>query len=151
MPSTNFYRPGERVKALQWLGDNIDELYAFGVAPSNFIRSKSEFASTIRLNGVDWVRVHKTDWLVMTLSRGVVLMEDDTFREFFMEVPDRLHHREQEMLEGLAKGWTNEQIARALFLSPQTVKTWLGRLYRTLEVHDRGRAVALGFEEGYLV
>jgi len=58
--------------------------------------------------------------------------------------------RELEVLELLAHGFTNRQIAERLFLSVETVKTHVERLFRRLGAADRTEAVALGFRAGLL-
>ncbi len=45
--------------------------------------------------------------------------------------------REQEILELLASGQSNKELARALGISPNTVKTHVARLYDKLEVQNR--------------
>ena len=59
-----------------------------------------------------------------------------------------LSTREIEILQHLATGSTNRQLAQALFISEATVKTHLIHLYRKLGVHSRtltvARARALG-------
>ncbi len=49
--------------------------------------------------------------------------------------------REYETLELLAHGLSNKEIARALGVSPNTVKTHLARLYEKLNASRRGEAV----------
>jgi len=49
--------------------------------------------------------------------------------------------REGEVLTFLAEGMTNKQIARALGMSPNTVKTHLSKLFEKLEVQRRTQAV----------
>lgn len=49
--------------------------------------------------------------------------------------------REREILEHLAKGASNKEIARTLGVSPNTVKTHVASLYLKLEVSGRGKAV----------
>lgn len=58
----------------------------------------------------------------------------------------RLTRREREVLEGLAKGLTQGEIARELWLSPQTVKSYTATLYEKLGVHSREDAVAVAHE-----
>lgn len=55
--------------------------------------------------------------------------------------PGPLSERETEVLVLLAQGLTNRQIAEALFLSPETVKTYVSRLYAKLGVTNRASAV----------
>lgn len=61
-----------------------------------------------------------------------------------------LSPREREVLELVAGGRTNRQVARELGLSPETVKTLLERLYRKLGVRGRAEAVSVGHERGLL-
>lgn len=49
--------------------------------------------------------------------------------------------REYEVLLLLAEGYSNKEIAKRLFVSPNTVKTHLGRLYSKLEVSRRTQAI----------
>lgn len=49
--------------------------------------------------------------------------------------------RELEVLEALAEGQSNKQIARTLDISPNTVKTHVARLYAKLQVNGRVRAI----------
>ena len=44
------------------------------------------------------------------------------------------------MLALIAKGLTNAQIAEELYLSIETVKTYVKRLYAKLDVHNRAQA-----------
>ena len=49
--------------------------------------------------------------------------------------------RECEILEMLASGQSNKELARTLGISPNTVKTHLARLYGKLEVQKRVQAI----------
>ena len=49
--------------------------------------------------------------------------------------------RECEILERLASGQSNKELARALDISPNTVKTHLASLYAKLEVRNRIEAI----------
>jgi DNA-binding CsgD family transcriptional regulator len=49
--------------------------------------------------------------------------------------------REYEILEHLALGSSNKEIARALDVSPNTIKTHISNLYLKLDVTGRGKAV----------
>ena len=61
---------------------------------------------------------------------------------------DQLTDRERDVLEQLAAGCSNAEIAEALFLSEATVKTHLGRVMTKLGVRDRVQAVIAAFEAG---
>ncbi|REE63522.1 LuxR family two component transcriptional regulator [Streptomyces sp. 3212.3] len=58
--------------------------------------------------------------------------------------------REREVLALVAKGTSNREIARVLFISEATVKTHLTHLYAKLGVKDRAAAVAVAYDRGIL-
>jgi DNA-binding NarL/FixJ family response regulator len=60
---------------------------------------------------------------------------------------DSLTHREQEVLDLLADGLTQEAIAIQLVISPKTVATHIQRILGKLEVRSRAQAVALVLRE----
>jgi DNA-binding NarL/FixJ family response regulator len=61
-----------------------------------------------------------------------------------------LSGREVEVLQMIAYGSTNKEVADALSISPQTVKTYLERIFTKLGVSDRTRAVAVALKLGIL-
>ncbi len=61
-----------------------------------------------------------------------------------------LSAREREVLALVAKGTSNREIARVLFISEATVKTHLTHLYTKLGVKDRAAAVATAYQRGIL-
>jgi DNA-binding NarL/FixJ family response regulator len=60
---------------------------------------------------------------------------------------DALTPREIEVLQLVAAGNTNAQVAQQLFISETTVKTHLKHIYRKLNADDRAAAVAIGVEK----
>ncbi|WIX75192.1 response regulator transcription factor [Amycolatopsis carbonis] len=61
-----------------------------------------------------------------------------------------LSQREIEVLTLVARGSTNKDAAKKLFISEATVKTHLIHAYAKLGVKDRAAAVAVAFERGLL-
>jgi DNA-binding NarL/FixJ family response regulator len=61
-----------------------------------------------------------------------------------------LSQRELQVLGLIARGATNREAAKQLFISEATVKTHLLHVYAKLGVNDRAAAVATAFSRGYL-
>jgi DNA-binding NarL/FixJ family response regulator len=61
-----------------------------------------------------------------------------------------LSQRELEVLALVARGSSNKEAAKKLFISEATVKTHLIHVYAKLGVKDRAAAVAVAFERGLL-
>jgi len=59
-----------------------------------------------------------------------------------------LTNRELEVLHHIARGCSNAEIARLLFVSDETVKTHASRIFMKLGVRDRTQAVILAYEQG---
>jgi DNA-binding NarL/FixJ family response regulator len=63
---------------------------------------------------------------------------------------DPVSGREVEVLELVARGCNNREVARRLFISEATVKSHLLHIYDKLGVHDRAGAVGAAFDQGLL-
>ena len=63
---------------------------------------------------------------------------------------DRLSAREGEVLRQMAAGRSNAEIAEALVLGVQTVKTHVGAVLTKLGARDRTQAVIVAFESGFV-
>jgi len=63
---------------------------------------------------------------------------------------EALSAREIEILEHVARGRTNKEIAAALFVSEATVKTHLLHIFAKLDVQDRTQAVTVALDRGIL-
>lgn len=63
---------------------------------------------------------------------------------------EALSERELEVLRGVAKGWTNREIAAALAISDRTVQGHLANIFGKLQVTSRTEAVTVGLQQGLL-
>jgi DNA-binding NarL/FixJ family response regulator len=62
--------------------------------------------------------------------------------------PDQLTPREREVLQALARGLRNEEIARELVISEKTVKTHLTSIFGKLHVEGRSQAIIYAIRHG---
>ena len=63
---------------------------------------------------------------------------------------DSFTSREQEILHALAKGYQYGEIARQLFISIETVRTYLRKIYEKLQVHSKVEALNKVFPKEYM-
>lgn len=85
------------------------------------------------------------------VARGESLMAPSVLRKVLDEFAHRaeerelpregLTPRELEVLQALAGGLKNEEIAKELFITEKTVKSHLGSIFSKLGVHDRSQAI----------
>lgn len=84
------------------------------------------------------------------LRRKVVVVRPDFVLD--LQALERLgiSKREHEVLELMAKGLSNQEIADKLFVSVNTIKTHLANLFAKLDVSRRTQAVQKGKELGLI-
>ena len=96
-------------------------------------------------------------WLGIKLTRNkeVVVIKEVPAAQTFSLNEERLKDlgitkRELEILELIAKGMSNREIAEKLFVSENTVKTHSSRLFDKLSAKRRTQAVQIGKEMGLI-
>ncbi|MEV0582311.1 response regulator transcription factor [Nonomuraea sp. NPDC050310] len=95
--------------------------------------------------------VHAGDAVVAPTTLGRMLgqfasaLPDATPREV-----EELTAREHEVLLQVARGLSNQEIARGLTVAEATVKTHLGRILNKLGLRDRAQVVVYAYENGLI-
>ncbi|MEV4104328.1 response regulator transcription factor [Nonomuraea sp. NPDC049649] len=90
---------------------------------------------------------------VRTAARGESVLSPSVATRLVGQVrtpADPLSARELEVLELIAQGTTNREVAARLFISEATVKSHLLHIYAKLGVNDRAAAVAAAFRRGLI-
>ena len=102
---------------------------------------------------------------VRTVARGESLLAPAVTRTLIGRFADRLRPaaapaspelerlqalapRELEVLLLISKGLSNTEIATELFISPETVKTYVSRIFTKLDLRDRVQAVIFAYRAG---
>ncbi len=93
---------------------------------------------------------------IVAVSEGEIYVQSALMEPLLADVAGaprksgRLSPREQQVLQLIADGFENKQIARELGLSEATVKTYLRGVFDRLDVSSRAEAVAVGLRIGVI-
>jgi two-component system, NarL family, response regulator LiaR len=82
------------------------------------------------------------------LDPGVTALLVNRLRELDDGPLKRLSARERDVLATLARGRSNREIARALSISEQTVKSYVSSILTKLDLQDRTQAAIFGLQQG---
>ena len=140
--------------------DTLSAVRAKGVDACNVVLTVSDAQSVIFAlmdAGVDGYLLKDSDTaeLVENIQRalkGEMVLSDNVRQHILNRQPesDPLHtltDRERDVLQWIATGMSNKQIAAQLFISEETVKVHIRNLLRKLNVHSRVAATVLYLEQ----
>ena len=119
-----------------------DFLKAIGAGVRGYLLKASEVSQLI-----DAIRLVAADGTVVYSSKVAGLF-DSTLRE--KNQLDRLSQREKEILNLVAHGYSNKEIASRCYVSEATVKAHLRRIAEKMNVKNRAEAVATAIEKGLI-
>lgn len=121
--------------------DNADYLRAAIAAGARGFITKDASREEL-LGAIDLVTAGGIAYPPALMRRAVVAAD----RSPVFAALERLTPREREVLDALASGGTNKEIALALGITPGTVKTHVERLIGKLGVRDRTQAAVIAVE-----
>ena len=132
---------------------NVDEYVyeALKAGASGFLLKDAPPAELV--NGVRTI-AHGESLLAPAVTRTIIghfaerLRPADTSRPARDEIVRALTRRELEVLEQIAAGLSNAEIAAKLFITTETVKTYVSRILMKLNLRDRVQAVVLAYRVG---
>jgi two-component system response regulator NreC len=97
---------------------------------------------------------------IRTADRGDVFLYPSAIRKLLGEYlrggarqsdeKEPLTNREREVLKATAEGYTNNEIAEQLVISPKTVDTYRQRIMEKLNLHHRSELIRYALKRGYL-
>lgn len=92
---------------------------------------------------------------VKTLASGKSVLDPEIAPKVIaslsgIQAVESLSERELQVLKGVAKGWTNREIGRALSISDRTVQGHLANVFGKLNVASRTEAVTVALQQGIL-
>ncbi|WP_328582709.1 response regulator transcription factor [Streptomyces sp. NBC_00370] len=101
---------------------------------------------------------------IRTVATGAALLDPEVTRRLVGRYATRIRPadttpddsnpltpRELEVLRLIADGFSNSEIAAALVISPETVKTFVSRILAKLQLRDRVQAVVYAYRHGLVI
>lgn len=116
---------------------HIRKLY--GIFPLEGNLQQLKKALSVIQNGQIWIDNEKLK---------VILHGFDTTRA--ENLPEKLSSRESRIIELVAEGYRNREIASKLFVSEQTIKSHLARIFKKMHVKNRSQLVSMIIRNGLL-
>ncbi|HEX8100278.1 MAG TPA: response regulator transcription factor [Actinomycetota bacterium] len=99
---------------------------------------------------IDAIRAVASGKMVIDPELMKAFAEDAAIRTDPERSAERISPRERDVLQVLAAGRTNREIAETLSISPETVKAHLDHVYEKLGTSDRTSAVAEAYRRGVI-
>ncbi len=113
------------------------ELGAAGYLPKSASREELVAAIEAAAEGGTYIHRELVEPLISDIRPGA-------------KPPGRLSPREHQVLQMIADGSENKQVARELGISEATVKTYVRGIFERLDVNSRAEAVAVGLRLGFI-
>ncbi|WP_198024091.1 helix-turn-helix transcriptional regulator [Sphingorhabdus lutea] len=112
---------------------------------AKFINGCITFGFNDKVNLSDEILVKLLEHLSMETHKQMVIFLD------VQDAPVELSPREKEILGWMAAGKSKMDISQIISLSPSSVDTYIRRIYKKLNVHNKSDAFAVANSYGYLL
>jgi NarL family two-component system response regulator LiaR len=115
---------------------------------------EARMMGALRAGAVGYVRKDAEPELLLAavraVARGKTYIDPSVSRQILQSTasPDDLTPREIDVLRQIALGRSNKEIADALAIGDETVKTHVGNVFSKLEVENRAQAVVQALKRG---
>lgn len=141
-PAAGVRVPGTRRIIFSWI-DDPDLIRAALAAGADSYLSKALTAKDL----VDALeRIHHGEQLVLGAQGD---LDVGTIRSRWTGDEAGLSARESQILHLICQGYSNTEIASSVFVSVNTVKTYIRSTYRKIDVYTRPQAVIWGMQHGF--
>lgn len=147
-----YLQEGDATDLERWLADTSTTVIALDRT------LRPDLGAHAREKGVEWgITLGITsEQLVQLIAEAVTgRLEDSEIAQGWVAgarpgEEEGLSRRESEILRLVVAGDSNQQIADALYLSINSVKTYIRSAYRKMDVSSRAQAVVWGIQHGFL-
>jgi DNA-binding NarL/FixJ family response regulator len=133
-------------------------VYAWALTPSLITAAKAAGVHGVLSKGLSaselvagLQRIHNGEFVVLGNEATKAPEQDPTF-DVEGDWPGRaqgLTQRQSEVIALIHKGLSNQEIAEATYLSPNTVKSYIKAAYRTMGVTNRTQAILWSIDHGF--
>jgi DNA-binding NarL/FixJ family response regulator len=144
------HMPSIKILMLSAYGENDKVYEAMKAGASAFVVKRTNTEDLVKIikaccNGEVFVSPYLAS---LALSEG--MRANDNERIGSEDLPDALSSQEQKILNLIVNGSSNDQIAKAMKISRNTVKAYLKSVFKKLRVENRSQAAAAAVEKRLL-
>lgn len=138
-------QPGAEIMVISVLGDEQSVVAAISAGASGFLLKDSRQLDLVRairdlLNGLSPISTAIARFIIKIVQKENEATLDKSI----------LTQREMDILWGIAKGYTYNDVAERLGISKNTVPSHIKNIYRKLEVNSRSEAVFEAIQRGWI-
>lgn len=112
--------------------------------------SQDELRETVRCVARGEFLITSADLFTDQHYEHTLVQKEPVVEATFLDQETQISQRETEILEYIARGCSNKEIAKSLKISDQTVKNHITSILKKLQVQDRTAAVVYALRSGWI-